>query len=120
MPRKEIIDRIEKPALTDGRRIEDRLADAHRDSELDIVAYTIDDRLRAAIRIAEDNAPGDVCLFREHCRNLIRQPACAIARRRPTSAASALSGIRRPAANSGTLSFAPLSASPQLRWKATF
>src|SRR5262249_17236760 len=45
---------------------EDRLADAHRNSEPEIVAYTIDDGLRAAVRIAEDNAPWDVCLFKEH------------------------------------------------------
>src|SRR5262249_16131668 len=48
---------------------EDRLADAHRNSEPEIVAYSIDDGLRAAICIAEDNAPWDVCLFREHHRN---------------------------------------------------
>src|SRR5262249_71442 len=48
---------------------EDRFADAHRNSEPEIVAYTIDDGLRAAIRIGEDNAPCDVCLFREHSRN---------------------------------------------------
>jgi len=48
---------------------EDRLADAHRNSEPEIVAYAIDDGLRAAIRFAEDNAPRDVCLFREHRRN---------------------------------------------------
>src|SRR5262249_11078738 len=34
-----------------------------------IVAYIIDDGLRAAVRIGEDNAPWDVCLFREHRRN---------------------------------------------------
>jgi hypothetical protein len=33
-------------------------------------AYTIDDGFRTAICIAEDNAPWDVCLFREHRRNL--------------------------------------------------
>src|SRR5262249_9367022 len=40
-----------------------------RNSEPEIVAYAIDDGLRAAIRIVEGNAPCDVCLFREHCRN---------------------------------------------------
>src|SRR5215813_2737794 len=45
---------------------EDRLADAHRNSEPEIVSHTIDDGLRAAVRIAEDNAPWDVCLFKEH------------------------------------------------------
>src|SRR5262245_9009273 len=39
---------------------EDRLADAHRNGEPEIVPYTIDDGLRAAIRIAEGNAPWDV------------------------------------------------------------
>src|SRR5262245_1113509 len=39
---------------------EDRLADAHRNGEPEIVPYTIDDGSRAAIRIAEGNAPWDV------------------------------------------------------------
>src|SRR5579883_819597 len=47
---------------------EDRLTDAHWNGEPEIVANLIDDGLRAAIRIAEDEAPWDVCLCREHRR----------------------------------------------------
>src|SRR5262249_61943333 len=48
---------------------EDRLAAAHRNSEPEIIAYTIDHGLRAAIRIAEDNPPWGGRLFREHRRH---------------------------------------------------
>src|SRR5262249_9331700 len=48
---------------------EDRLADAHRNGESEIVAYTIDDGLRAAVRIAEDDTPREVRLVGDHRRN---------------------------------------------------